>query len=71
VTSFATVVADVSLVVPVLLGVFVRSAPITLPLHVFDIRTAVLLRFVIARVTVLTGKTPDSAVMTTRAGKYH
>jgi hypothetical protein len=22
-------------------------------------------------VTVLTGKTPDSAVMTTRAGKYH
>jgi hypothetical protein len=25
----------------------------------------------ISSVTILTGKTPDSAVMTTRAGKYH
>jgi hypothetical protein len=49
----ATVVTNVPLVVPVLLGVFVRSAPITLSLHVFDIRTAVLLRFVIARVVTL------------------
>jgi hypothetical protein len=46
VTCLATVVTDVSLVVPVLLGVFVRSAPITLSLHMFDIRTSVLLRFV-------------------------
>jgi hypothetical protein len=46
VTSFATVVTDVPLVVPVLLGVFVRSAPVTLSLHMFDIRTSVLLRFV-------------------------
>jgi uncharacterized membrane protein len=35
--------------VPVLLGVFVRSAPITLSLHVFDIGTAILLRL-LARV---------------------
>jgi hypothetical protein len=45
-------VTDVSLVVPVLLGVFVRSAPITLSLHVFNIRTSVLLRFV-ARVVLV------------------
>jgi hypothetical protein len=48
-TGLATVVTDVSLMVPVLLGVFVRSAPITLSLHMFNIGTAILLRL-LARV---------------------
>jgi hypothetical protein len=42
-----------------------RQVKLTVPEGIMNVVVGVL------AVTVLTGKTPDSAVMTTRAGKYH